>query len=215
MKKVGGLSSWVILLVAGFLVFGCAKDTVEAERFGDIEGIVINSETEEGVANVNITTAPATNSIFTESDGSFTIHEVPTGNYTIQARKNNFSNNSVSVAVRDGQAAIARIPLNPEEDSAVSKQDLETQVTSWFNNVEGDSTYVDVNYRVSNVSTVSDIPEYEVYFEIETADGVSFFFDIEGNDLKKGQSRSGEFTKFIQDKSAVNVVILDVWVPED
>ena len=211
MKKLKFYSPFIIVLVAAIVFSSCAKDTIDAERFGDIEGIVLNSETEEGVSSVNITTAPASNSILTESDGTFTINNVPTGNYTIQARKNNFANSSVSVAVREDQTAIARIMLNPDE--SVSADDIDAQVTSWFNNADGDSTFVDVNYRVSNVSTVADISEYEVYFEIETDDGTIFFFDIEGANLRKGQSRSGEFSKFIQDKTATNVTVSDIWVP--
>ncbi len=127
------------------------------------------------------------------------------------AVKKNFSNNSVSVAVREDQTATAKIVLNPDE--SVSNEDIDAQVTSWFNNADGDSTFVDVNYRISNVSTVADISEYEVYFEIETDDGTIFFFDIEGANLRKGQSRSGEFSKFIQDKTATNVTVSDIWVP--
>lgn len=211
MKKFKFFGLLLILLLAAFLVSNCAKDTIEADRYGDIEGIVVSSDTDEGVANVNITTAPASNSILTDSDGSFVINNVPTGNYTIQARKNNYRNNSVSVAVREDQSAIARIPLTP--DVAASEQDINAQVTSWFNNADGDSMFVDINYRVSNVSTVVDISEYEIYFEIETNSGTRFFFDIEGTNLKKGQSRSGEFTKFIQDKNATDVFVSDIWLP--
>lgn len=195
----------------------CAKDTIEAELFGDIDGIVISGETEEGIATANITTTPATNAIFTESDGTFIIQNVPTGNYTIQARKKDFRNTSVSVSVREGQTAVAKISMNPEEqdvDSTSTLDDFRAEITSWFNVVEGDSMHVDVNYRVTNSSTTADIDEYEVYFEVETDNETSFFFDISGEGLRAGQNRNGSFRGYIRQNEATDVIINDVWISQ-
>lgn len=205
--------------MAGILLSSCAKDTIEAETFGDIEGIVIDGETEKGLSTVNITTTPASNAIFTEENGTFIIQNVPAGNYTIQARKKMFSNTSVSVAVRDGQTAVARISMNPvkeDEDSTASTEDFRAEITSWFNDIEGDSTYVDVNYRVNNRGETADISEFEVYFEIETEEGngTSFFFDVSGEDLRAGQNRHGNFRKYIRENEATAVTINDVWISQ-
>lgn len=207
------LSGVLFLAVASFL--SCSKDVMEPELFGDIEGMVIDSITEEGVPNVGITTAPASDAILTNSDGSFSFTGLPTGNYTIQARKNGFVNNSVSVSVRDGKTSVARILLKPEEDDPpVTEQDLDVIITSWFNESRGDSSFVDVEYRVSNLSTVNDIDEFEIYFEIETGGDTNFFYDVSGTNLKKGQNRFGGFSKYIRTFTATNVAVIGVWVPE-
>ncbi|REL38543.1 DUF2012 domain-containing protein [Rhodohalobacter sp. SW132] len=207
---------YLTMLAASGLIFGsCAKESVEAESFGDIDGIVINSETETGLGTVNITTTPASNAIFTESDGTFTIQNVPTGNYTIQARKKDYSNASVSVSVRDGQTAVAKILMNPvdeDEDSTATTDDFRAEITAWFNDVDGDSTHVDVNYRVTNTSEAADIEEYEVYFEILTVSGTSYFFDVSGETLRAGQSRNGEHRHYIRNEEATDVIINDVWI---
>lgn len=209
------LTALIVLSAAGLFLNSCAKDTIEAETFGGIEGIVINGETEEGIATANITTTPATNAIFTENDGTFSINNIPTGNYTIQARKNDFRSSSVSVAVREGNVATAFISMNPEDedpDSTVSMNDFEAGITSWFNDVNGDSTHVDVNYRVTNNSDSGDVSEYEVYFEIQTTSGVSFYYDVTGEDLRAGQTRNGNFREYIRDNEATDVIINDVWI---
>lgn len=212
------LSALFVLIAAGMFFNSCAKDTIEAETFGDIEGIVIDGETDEGITSANITTTPATNAIFTESDGTFSINNIPTGSYTIQARKNEFRSSSVSVAVREGKVASAFISMNPEDeepDSTVSVNDFEAGITSWFNDESGDSTHVDVNYRVSNNSDSGDISDYEVYFEVQTSDGVSFYFDVSGEDLRAGQSRNGNFREYIRDNETTDVIINDVWISEN
>jgi len=184
------------------------------EVFGDIEGKVIHSKTEEPIRNVSISTSPGTVAILTEEDGTFFIGDVPTGNYNIQARKDGFTNTSVSVNVREDRVATAQMVMRPiEEDTSASKGDLEAEVTNWFNLADGDTTYVDVEFSVANIGESATIEEYEVYFEILTG-GDSFFYDISGEELKAGQRRFGQFTKNIFNNTATDVIVLDTWVSE-
>lgn len=207
-----------ILLFVVLFISSCAKETVEPQNFGTIEGVVINSKTGDPVQGANITTTPATGSILTSGNGTFEIDEVPTGSITIQARKNDYSNASVSVSVRDNRTTFASILMNPveeeedEEPVVPTIDDLNAVVTSYFNITQGDSSLVDVYYRVQNVSEELDISRYEVYFEIET-DGASFFFDVAGDTLRQGQIRNRQFQKYIQQNTAVNVEVVGVWVP--
>lgn len=112
MLKIGEI---ILLLCMSLLLFAsCEKVTIEDEVFGSIQGTVIDSETNQPINNANITTTPPTNSILTGEDGTYRLDEIPVGNYSIQARKNKFQNNSVSVAVRENQVAVANIVLSPE-----------------------------------------------------------------------------------------------------
>ena len=214
LRILGALS---VLLVAGLLFNSCVKDTIEAETFGSIGGLVLDGETDEGIDSANITTTPATNAILSENDGQFIFENVPSGNYTISARKNGYRNSSVSVAVRDGQTASAFIVLQPDDeepDSTVSMNDFEAGITSWFNDVDGDTTHVEINYRVENNSESGDISSYEVYFQVETDSGISFYFDIAGDNLQAGQNRSGNLRGYIRDNQATEVTINDVWISD-
>jgi hypothetical protein len=216
-------TSWarypVCILICLFIFASCAKDTVDPESFGDIEGLVIDSKTGDPISGVSISTSPATSALLTDSNGEFFIEEVPTGNYQIQARKSKYSNININVAVREGRTVFASIVMNPiEEDEepeevVATVEDLDAVVTSFFNFSQGDSSFVDVYYRVKNTSEEADIDRYEVYFEIET-NGPSFFFDVAGDTLKKGQIRSGFSQQYIQQETAVNVRVSDKWVPK-
>jgi len=207
-----------ILFLFVLLAAACSKTNLEPEEFGDIEGIIINSETEEGIENVNISTTPPSSSILTGEDGTFQISNLPVGGYTIQARKPGFKNNSVSVAVRAEDITSARIFLEPveEEEPAPPAEEniIEAEVTSWFNSVSGDSSFVEVEYAVSNVSERTDAAEFQVVFEILTG-GDTFFFDVEGEDLKQGQQDFGNFRKFIRSETASNVRVSDTWFRAD
>jgi len=205
----------VLFLFSALLMISCAKTNVEVEEFGDISGLVIDSETEEGVRNVNITTTPPSSSILTNNDGSFEIIGVPAGGYTVQARKPGFINNSVSVSVNDNDVTSARIFLEPEEEELPPEANvIEVEVTSWFNAISGDSSFVEVEYSVTNVSERTDASEYQVVFEIITSNE-TFFFDANGTDLKQGQKDVENFRKFIRNETATEVLINDTWFEAD
>jgi len=204
----------LLLISCAFIISSCSKETVDVELFGDIEGIVIDSETDEPIPRVSLSTNPPSNSITTKNDGSFNLNNLPVGNYTIQARKSGYSNVSVSVNVQEDRVASAQIVMVPEDDTPeVTDEDLEAEVTSWTNIVVDDTTYVDVEYRVTNVNSASDISDYDVYFEI-TTDGDTFYYDISGSELKAGQNEFGNFRKGIRQFTATEVVVSEVWVAE-
>lgn len=201
----------LMLFVIGFVLVSCAKSSVEVEEFGDIEGFIIDSETGDGIENVNISTTPPSVSILTDTEGGFTIEAIPTGSYTIQARKPGFKNNSVSIAVTENKVVPARIFLEPDdEENPTETNVLDIDVTAWYNSQQGDSSFVEVEYTVHNISDFTDVTEYEVYFEIVTG-GNSFYFDANGSSLQVDQKNVDSFSKYIRSETASDIVVNDVW----
>lgn len=86
-----------ILLIV--LLLGCESQSVEVEKYGSINGLILNGETYEPLAGVQVATNPATSSVITDSSGSFTFTKVLEGDVAITAHKNDFLSNSISVAV--------------------------------------------------------------------------------------------------------------------
>lgn len=204
----------LLFITIAFIFSSCSKETVDVQLFGDIEGIVIDSDSDDPIPRVNLTTTPPSNSITSNSDGSFNLNNLPVGNYTIQARKSGYSNVSVSVNVQEDRVTTAQIVLTPvDETPDVSEEDLEAEVTSWANAVVDDTTYVDVEYRLKNLNTDSDISEYEIYFKI-TTDGDTFYYDVSGTELNAEQIRNGNFRKSIRQNTASEVVVDGVWVSQ-
>ncbi|MDX1642160.1 MAG: carboxypeptidase-like regulatory domain-containing protein, partial [Balneolaceae bacterium] len=105
-----------VLIFILLMMSSCAKDAIDTETLGNIEGKIFNSDTEQPVSNVNITTTPPTNAILTNEAGSFSLVDVPTGSYSIQARKAGFEGNSVNISVREGKTSVANILLTPEPE---------------------------------------------------------------------------------------------------
>lgn len=199
--------AWLIVLVVSV---GCSKETVSPETFGKIEGQILDSETENGIASVNITTSPATNSIITGNDGSFTIEEVSTGTYTVNADKKGYVSNSVSIQVREDKTAKAQIYLDSEDENG--QKSLEAEVTAWNerrvnnDNTGNDSTYADVEYEVTNTSDNIDINRYEVYFDVYTS-GQTFSKEESDTMLAAGEKNIAHFSKYVQQTTIDSVVV--------
>lgn len=185
------------------MVIGCSKETLTPETFGNIEGQVLDAETEEGVSSVNITTSPATNSIITNQNGGFSIQEVPTGQYTITAEKSGFETASVNVSVRQSKTASAQIYLNAEGENAA--QYFSAQVTAWTETSSNDSTFAEVEYQVTNDSEDTEIQEYEVYFDIYTPAN-TYSQEERDSSLAAGERNIGSFRKYVGDNNAIDSI---------
>ena len=90
MSKFNAVLRFVLLFSIAVFSFSCREDTVEPEVFGSITGTVFDSETNEVIENVSITTNPATSAITTDNSGNFVINNVPIGNYSITAKKSGY-----------------------------------------------------------------------------------------------------------------------------
>jgi len=185
---------------------GCKESVLEPERFGSIQGRVLDFETGDPIAGASITTSPPTGAIVTNNNGEFSIEEVLAGNYTITGNKSGYDPNTVTVAVLSERTTQATLFLS-EEDTTDTADDasMSVEVLNFTNQVGTDSTDVRVQYRVRNTGEVT-IPSYEVYFTILTT-GDTYFEEQQGTNLGVGQQDIGEFTEFIGQDSATAVVI--------
>ncbi|SMO58446.1 carboxypeptidase-like regulatory domain-containing protein [Fodinibius sediminis] len=195
------LLTYMICITA---LMGCSKETVSPELFGRIEGQVFNSETEENLRGVNITTSPATNSITTGEDGTFELNDVPTGPYSVTAKKSGFESSSVNIQVNEDQTATAQIYLDPQENNG--KKYLSANVTVWTEVSRNDSTFAEVEYEVRNTSKNNHINEYEVYFNIYTSDE-TFSWEERDTTLAPGERDIAAFKKYVQQASIDSVTV--------
>lgn len=189
---------------------GCKEATLGPVQEGGIEGQVVDYVTGVPIANAAITTTPASEAVLTDGEGNFQLDDLEAGSYQVTARKSGYSPSTVAIAVKNDRTSSAVIFLEEEdEDAAADSPLLDVQVTSFWNTTEGDSTYVEAEYRVRNDGGVA-ATAYEVYFRIETT-GDTYYFDETGEALGVGQADVRRFKSFIQSSSATAVEVEDVW----
>lgn len=150
-----------ILLCLYVIVFSCNESTVDPDLFGSISGTVKTSE-ENGslpMEGVSITTNPGTTSVTTDAEGYFELNDVLVGDYTLSAKKENYTAVSTSIKVREGQEVVVQVIMEvaPPETQAPSEPvyalpldataGLQTVVDLVWNNGEtenGDTLFFDV-----------------------------------------------------------------------
>lgn len=202
-----------LILLAGALL-GCDEETVGPEARGTLTGTVESAETDAPIPRANITTSPPTQSVLTGENGSFSLEDIPTGNYTVTASKSDFGSRSVTVRVEENQTSNASILLEPE--NGAESDSLSAQVTNWFNDrvnrdsTGSDSVFVDVEFRAENAGEV-EIERYKVFFDIVTADDGTFQFEAEGDSLAVGEADLGSFRKYVR-SDAQSVEVSDTFV---
>jgi hypothetical protein len=208
----------LIFIMLPLLWAGCAKETIEPEFFGAIEGQVQNSAG-AGIPSVSITTSPGTDAILTDQEGQFLIEDIETGNYSVQARKDGFITQSTRIAVKEDRTTNAQIVMLPDESEGSSNGNINAAVDNMYNVLynsrsgTADSNFVDVEYSVENLSSSTRVGNYEVYFEIFTP-GDTFKQEISGDSLAIEERTFGTFTRYIRQFQADSVVVSGIYAPD-
>lgn len=187
------------ILILCFTFLQCSEDYVEGSEKGIIKGIVVKHNTNEPLANVKITTAPTTSTIFTANDGSFEIKDVPIGDYSVKAELQGYmmevqganivefgQNVSLVFEMKDDNALNSppSVPvLLTPVDNAV---DLGLNVNVTWNCTDSDDD--EITYKVilknnknNNISVFKDIKEQKFTFE-NLSFGTSYFWQVVATD---------------------------------
>jgi hypothetical protein len=77
-------------VLAVFFFFSCEEETLGDQTFGSLEGKVVANGLNTPLENVKITTNPSSTTVFTDSEGNFTIEDISIGDYSVQAEKDDF-----------------------------------------------------------------------------------------------------------------------------
>jgi hypothetical protein len=123
---------------------------------GTIQGTVISSAGSAPVVGANITTNPATKSATSDSQGKFTIANIPVGSYTVNAAAPGYQNGTQTVQVTVGDTSITSVILTPSQ-------------TAQFGSIRG---------KVTNASTSAPIANADIFTTPAT---VSARCDINGD----------------------------------
>ena len=137
MSLISLVRSFILLLSISSLLNGltaCTEDTIPPITLGTLQGIVVAHELP--LADVNITTQPATNQVQTDSAGRFVLTGIPADTYTITVRGEGVRTTSLTALV--------------STDSA-TEVIIHTELTEPENRVPNTPTLVSPQNEVTNV----------------------------------------------------------------
>ncbi len=124
----------VILAILSTMLFWCfGCDPIDIPVVGDIDGIVVDAETNEPIQGANVTLSPLNSSATTGVDGKYDFKNLDPKDYTIEVQKDGYTTNTKSVTVIAGQTNSGDVilqPIIPIINLSVSSLDFGNNLTT-------------------------------------------------------------------------------------
>ncbi len=197
MKKIFTFIVPVFIILV--ILVGCQEEGIVENGRGTIQGTVVTFGTNLPLANVKISTNPSSNTVFTNSDGEFTLLQVPTGEYSVQAELTDYVTSFEPANVQDGlttnivfemeETASQNPPpatpvlIYPEDDD----NEINTQLTFVWSSSQNDDDEIVYSLELRNGAT----NEMQLFEEISDTTfavsgldlGVNYFWQVTADDL--------------------------------
>ena len=110
------IKTFTFLLTLMIFFTACTEDMVGKVDLGTIRGKVVISGSNEPLTNVKVTTKPSSQTVFTDSDGSFILEEVPSGSYSVKAELKGYLTTFESVSIQQSEQKVnVVIEMNDDE----------------------------------------------------------------------------------------------------
>lgn len=232
MNKLTKIIVAFVIMVS--ILGGCSEDTIDVTGFGVVTGKVVEAETFEPVENAKITLTPTNNSIFTDLNGEFIITDVPAGDYSVQAEKDNFLAKIEAASVSVGEivnivfeidieTALNKPPsaptlISPEDNSTDLDVDVELVWSSSIDPDQDDLTYgiivrndfnndiISVNSLIDTTYVLSNLKNGTKYFwQVAVSDDINDDVLTAVNSFETNNNPGNRFT-YVQKENDINVI---------
>lgn len=186
------------LLIGIFCFLGCSEETISDLEFGTLTGNVVSKGDNTPLKNVKISTSPVSNTVFTNDKGDFTLSDIQSGEYSVQAELLDFQTSFEPANVLDGRATNIVFELDsinvenlaplvpnlifPEENSG----NIGTTVTFQWSSSKNDEDEINYMLELRNgtsneVTVFSEIKDTLLVVEDLTI-GSNYFWQISAAD---------------------------------
>lgn len=163
------------LTLITFLFTQCSEDLVAGSEKGIIKGVVVKHSSNEPLAHVKITTAPTTSTIFTGSDGSFIIENVPIGDYSVKAELNGYIMEINGANIVDYGQEVSLV-FEMKDDNALNSPPSIPELLSPINNAFDQALSVSLAWKSTDAD--DDPLTFKLLVKNNKSDDILIFEDI-------------------------------------
>jgi TolB protein len=150
-----------LFILLSLMQLSCSEDRIDPEITGYIKGFIKDSDTEEPVANVEVSTNPATQVLLTDENGEFVLKDIEIGEYKVLITKDQYENKMLNAKVKEDDTTFVYVMLKKKE-SAISSNP--PKFTDNFYPTSGSvsiPTTINLTWQLKNTA-----PEDSVKFDI-------------------------------------------------
>ena len=87
MKRIQYIS---LLISLSLLFISCSEEKITFSEVGNLTGRVVKAASFDPIENAKVTLSPSNNSVFSDADGYFNFTDIPIGDYSVTAEKENY-----------------------------------------------------------------------------------------------------------------------------
>ena len=147
----------LIVLFTIVLLSSCAKD--EINLFGNIYGVVLNSNTAEPIQGARVTLTPTGKSTVTGNDGSYEFVDLEAGSYKVTIQADGYTSTLKNVTVVAGERAIGDVSLSPKAQT--SKIGVDKDIILFTNSIRTATIKIKNLGNSGNIDwTITNIPSW-------------------------------------------------------
>ncbi|MCL3780784.1 hypothetical protein EMN47_10360 [Prolixibacteraceae bacterium JC049] len=108
---------YIALLSILLFFISCEEDTIQKDnQFGQLQGVVIDAETESPLKGVTLMTNPASTALVSDDNGNFTFSKVKIGDIALAVKKKDYVSQTVNVNVDEDQTTSVTVYLVKDEN---------------------------------------------------------------------------------------------------
>ena len=136
----------IFFLTLFYILSSCEKEKIDTTTYGTIKGQVLDADSGEEdtytpIEGAIITTTPASSSVITNSEGKFTITNIPTGEVVVFINKQDYTQNNTTINVKENQTTQMVVHI--------SKDDRKSTVEFLLNSPMQESINQEINIELA------------------------------------------------------------------
>ncbi len=106
------LLNLIALIILTFSLISCREELVAKSKTATLKGIITSKESGTPLSKVKVSTAPITETVFTDDSGNFEIKNIPLGDYSLKAELDGYVTKAVGISIKnEGQVNSMTIEL--------------------------------------------------------------------------------------------------------
>ena len=159
----------LIVLFTIVLLSSCAKD--EVNPFGNIYGVVVNSNTSEPIQGARVTLTPTGKSTVTGNDGSYEFVDLEAGSYKVTVQANGYTSTLKNVTVVAGEKAIGDVSISPKPQN--SKLGVSNDLVLFTKSIKTTTIKIQNLGNAGDIDwTITNIPSWLTVSPVQGSTGV-------------------------------------------
>lgn len=148
------------IIIISFSLIACNEELVDQAQSGILKGKVVKRGTNVPLGNVKIFTAPTTETVFTGTDGTFEIKNMPVGNYSVKAELSGYITTFQAVNIQKQDQVVTAV-FEMDDDNSLNTPPTTPLLLSPIDNAVNQPLTVELTWSSTDPDTI-DVLKYNL-----------------------------------------------------